>query len=516
MKKLIAIIIFVVALTNCFFSSFHNIENRAIHADEAEQASTFLTLYRDGQYKYNPNGPHGPTLYYWANLAENTSTKTPPENLKVERLRKLMLPILACTILAFLALRFNLGMPACMFAGAAFASTSLAQIYGAYFVQEIIFSLSVFLSAVFAWKFIKNTSSINAYLLGVFAGLAQASKETAPIALLSISIAVFALSLINKDFRENAKQIFSKSCLKNFTLMCVAFAFVVGVLYSSFGENPIGIIDVFKSYFIHFFDKASMPEHALGFWFYAKLLFVQKSGGVNFGELVITILALLGAILAAIKMYLASSKTSRNEAECALFFALTGFVNIFALSCISYKTPWLILSPLALICVSVGYFVNQMLTLRRVPVLTLVSIIALAMYYQQSLTFNAVKRFHSDPRNPFIYSHTVSDEKNLCSRLKECVKFSKYKNDIPIAFVGKVSPWPLPWQLRNQPNVGFWQSAPQNINQFDVVIADAFTAPEILKNIDTKNYSTDLFGLRKNTILTVFIKKEIFEKIISQ
>jgi len=46
----------------CLFSGFSlretNIANRAIHADESEQATTAMQLYDSGEYKYNPNGPH--------------------------------------------------------------------------------------------------------------------------------------------------------------------------------------------------------------------------------------------------------------------------------------------------------------------------------------------------------------------------------------------------------------------------------------------------------------------------
>ncbi len=516
MKNILAIILFVVAVTSCFFGSLYNIENRAIHADEAEQATTFLKLYRDGEYKYNPNGPHGPTLYYWALLAENITEKASPEKVEISQLRKLQLPILALAILSFFLLSAEFGLVASFCAAAMFASTGLAQIYGAYFVQEIIFAVAIFLSATFAWRFIKHNTALNALLLGVSAGLAQATKETSVIAFASIFLAAIILCLFDFKTRKNIKNIFSKSSLQICALAFSTFALVVALFYSSFGENPVGIFDAFKSYFIHFFDKASMPEHSAGTLFYIKLLFVQKSSGAYFGEIIITIFALLGTILAAIKFAICADDKSRQSATTAFFFALASLINIVILCCISYKTPWLLLSPMMMMCVPAGYFIGEVFKLQKVFALAFAAIIAGAMYYQYTLTHNAVQRFNSDPRNPFIYSHTVSDEKNLYSRLLDCVKFSSYKNDIPIAFVGKVSPWPLPWQLRNQPNVGFWQSAPKNINDFDVVIADAFTLPEVVKSIDTKQYSTDLFGLRKNTILTVFIKKDIFEKIISQ
>ena len=58
----------------CLFAGFSarnaNITLRATHADEAEQATTALNLRDTGKYEYNPNGPHGPTLYYWADCVK--------------------------------------------------------------------------------------------------------------------------------------------------------------------------------------------------------------------------------------------------------------------------------------------------------------------------------------------------------------------------------------------------------------------------------------------------------------
>ena len=38
---------------------------RLPHADESEQATTVQKLLDGNGYQYNPNGPHGPTLYYY-------------------------------------------------------------------------------------------------------------------------------------------------------------------------------------------------------------------------------------------------------------------------------------------------------------------------------------------------------------------------------------------------------------------------------------------------------------------
>ena len=70
----------IVLIFVCFFAGFSardsNIRARAIHADEAEQATTAMLLRDSGKYEYNPNGPHGPTLYYWANAVKMPDSQT--------------------------------------------------------------------------------------------------------------------------------------------------------------------------------------------------------------------------------------------------------------------------------------------------------------------------------------------------------------------------------------------------------------------------------------------------------
>ncbi|MBO5254389.1 MAG: hypothetical protein J6B07_01030 [Opitutales bacterium] len=515
MKYVLSVVLFALSLWFGFDGINQNLQKRAIHADESEQATTFLKLYKDGEYKYNPNGPHGPTLYYWANWAEKTSYKTPAKEIEVQHLRKLMLPMSIIAIIAILSVAGQIGLCAGLCSASIFISTSLAQIYGTYFIQEIIFALSIFLTTLTSLLFVRNQSVLNAILLGISAGFAQASKETSVIAFASIGLSLITLATTNDIFRNSCKNIFSKKTLVNISICAICFVCISAIWYSSFGSNIQGCIDAIKSYFIHFFDKAQMSEHHAESLYYIKLLFVQKSQGVFFGEILFTALAIIGFILSIIN--LRSKKNEINGALTSLYFGLCSIFTILILSFITYKTPWLLLSPIMLMCVPAGYFVSKIFSMRIIYSLPIVTLIIVCyVYLQNPITTNAVKRFHSDPRNPFIYSHTVSDEKNLVSRIFECAKFSDYKEEIPIAFVGKISPWPLPWQLRNFTNVGYWKNTPSNINDFEVIIVDTFLANELDKKIDKSKYVSDFFGIRNNTILTIYIKDKIFKKIIEQ
>ena len=202
MKYVLSVVLFALSLWFGFDGINQNLQKRAIHADESEQATTFLKLYKDGEYKYNPYGPHGPTLYYWANWAEKSSYKTSAKEIEIQHLRKLMLPMLIIAIIAILSVAGQIGLCASLCSASVFISTSLAQIYGTYFIQEIIFALSVFLTTLTSILFVRKQSVLNAILLGTSAAFAQASKETSVIAFASIGLSLITLATTNDVFQS--------------------------------------------------------------------------------------------------------------------------------------------------------------------------------------------------------------------------------------------------------------------------------------------------------------------------
>ena len=108
------------AFAASFFMRDYNIENRIWHADESEQASTFADLLLNGDYEYNPNGPHGPTLYYYAfachqlpnikyfdmaqeaNVSADTPVQSKNDGLSIILLRKLLAPWLLIIFVCYL------------------------------------------------------------------------------------------------------------------------------------------------------------------------------------------------------------------------------------------------------------------------------------------------------------------------------------------------------------------------------------------------------------------------------
>lgn len=533
MKKALCIIMLTAAFAASFFMRDYNIENRIWHADESEQASTFADLLLNGDYEYNPNGPHGPTLYYFAfachqlpnikyfdmaqeaNVSADTPVQSKNDGLSIILLRKLLAPWLLIIFVCYLIGSVYSGTAAAWAACACFALSGLSCIYAGYFVHEIIFAASALIFAQCLWALLKNPSFKWAVAVGLSAGFMQSTKETSIIVFFSAAVAACAILAINREVRE---KLFEKSFAKIIYLGTAAlggFAAMICVFYSSFGANPSGILDAFLSY-SHFFGKSASESFAEPAWYYTKLLAISKSEGVWFGELPITILFFAG-LARAVAAIREGERQYAQKAEYILYCAICAAVQILVLSFITYKTPWLLLAPIALMCVVSGYGATGLLRSKKfLPLVFGFAILATLGYWQFRLSENAAVKYPQDPRNPMIFSHTVSDYKNLLSRISDAERVSEYGGDIPIAFVmGNESPWPAPWDLRNYANVGFWRNDfPKNISNFEVIVCAPSTAEAVGKAIGDEKYVPEFFGIRKNVVLTLYIKKELFEKLI--
>ena len=514
MKKAVYILLIFVCIFAGLSNRFFNMRERIPHADETEQASVFLNLHQNGEYKYNPNGPHGPTLYYYANAAASLNGCPDSEKITISYLRSLLLPFSLLIMALYILFSQSIGRIAAWGACAAFSLSAAASIYSVYFVHEIIFAAAILALTLATWRFAINPSATCAAAIGLLIAIAQATKETAVIAYPSILLALAIAAALDKDIRENLKSVlFTRKIFKMGALAAGGFAILFIAIYSSFGENWRGVIDAFLSYG-HFLQKAGSPEHSSGFAYYFKLLTFQKCEGVRFGELPIFLLSIGGFLAAAFDIF--KGRQNNKKALAAVFIFSAAAANILLLSFISYKTPWLILSPTLLLCLCAGYAMQKMLSVRPAAVwLAMVFILCALGYWQYGLNKSAVVRYNCDPRNPFIYTHTVRDFGNLVKRVEDCAKISEYGSDIPAAFVTANSPWPAPWYLRNYRNVGYWPSQlPKDLDVYEIIVCDAPMEDAVSKSIDKSKYASEFFGLRKNLILTVYIKKELFDTLI--
>ena len=505
--KFAYIILLACVLIFAFSARLENASLRLPHADESEQATTALKLLDGKGYKYNPDGPHGPTLYYYS-LAKKICTGS--ENPDIAGMRKDMLFFTILLMCSYLLCSPMLGRFAAWAACGFLGLSGIAVIYSVYYVQETIFALAIFLTATSLWSFILKPSVRSAILLGLCAGFAQATKETTVIMFAGMFAALVLLAVFaGKSSLEKIPSL--KKSLLYLGAAIAGFALVFAVFYSSFGSNPRGILDAVQCY-VHFLGKSQSEAHSAPFYYYFALLTTQKCEGVRFGEWAFTATFIFGFICA----WLGLKKRRDTRACYAVFLGLSSIFSTLLLSAIPYKTPWLLLPVVGLMCPVSGYGLQFAAGYKnifiRIAVLLTICILA---HFQIGADMKSSLRYHSDPRNPYLYSHTVPDFANLAARISQCVKFSDYKTDIPIAVITQNSPWPLPYYTRELRNAGYWNFPPKNLGIFDVVIIDGASEQLVKPQLDDSLYEIEYFGLRENLPLTVRIKKELFNKIVS-
>lgn len=503
----------------------YNLENRALHADESEQSFTFAGLYFNGEYKYNANGPHGPVLYYYPLKFVDKSFD---ETLDTRLLRRTLLPIfLATCALAFFAMLtransdkrelFIKSNPALgRLAGGVFAAlflglSSLSQIYSTYFIQEPFFALFSLLLCLASFAFIKGPGALSALAVGLCAGLLQSAKETSIIVFAAI-VGAWIFSLLNlKNPAPQLKALLSKNSALYAAAALAGFLLVYCLFYSSFFSNPAGVLDGIKSY-AHFFGKSVSEVHTKGFGYYFGLLAGFKSQGAIFGETAIFALAIAGSVLAYLR-----------KNDFIKFISAFGWLNVLALSLIGYKTPWLLLAPVTALALPAGYAVSaaifSVIGLKNkffaaaVKICLLACVLALFnLQYKEAK--NASRDYASDPRNPFLYVHTLKSQEGLVKRIYDCAKVrgDKFK----ALCLSKNSPWPLPWQTLKLDAVEYLKDIPANFapENFDIVIFDSnFDAP-LSAAFPEDEWIGEFFGLRENLLLRVYVKRKLFYESI--
>ena len=532
MKKLACILLVGLALFAVFKGGqmrMHNLETRAVHPDEGEQTWTFARLFLNGEYKYDPNGPHGPVLYYWPLMFLHDSDKA---SFDVKDLRKTLFPLYpvtaACIFLfAYAATRApnapgvkknaTPAFAAGAFAALLFAYSSLSQIYSTYFVQEAFFALFSLLFAYSFFYFWRRPSLWTALASGVSAGLLQVSKETSVFvyaAALAACMLVFAL----RPRREQlaAVELYRGMPFRRWALLALAAALPALAVYaafnSSFGGNWQGVCDGVTSYFGHFVEKSASPAHSKGFFYYFELLAGRKSDYIFFGETGIFALALAGTVFAFAK---------RNDA--ARFTALFAWLGILLISAIGYKMPWLLFSPLCALCILGGIGAAGIFEIAFRPAwaatllkAALFAALLWTVHFQAGLARTASVKYPSDPRNPFLYVHTLKNSEGLVKRVADANRVMDGGLKVLVAM--KNSPWPLPWQFLRagtMPDIARTPDGVGDLSPYSIIVYDSDFDGIFSGRFDDGEWMEEFFGLRENLLLRVRIKRGLFEKSIS-
>jgi hypothetical protein len=216
------------------------------------------------------------------------------------------------------------------------------------------------------------------------------------------------------------------------------------------------------------------------------------------GQFLFTGLGLLGAGLALRPQAPVSHR-------CIALFTL-GLLVLHSL--VAYKTPWLLLTPTIGLALLGGLALTTLITAFRWAPLTALIVIILAVGQNQRVGRLMLERYSADPRNPYVYEQTPRPFLRLPQRIAKLG--ATQEEPLRIAVASPEHAWPLPWYLRHETAVGFFDTPPENMSDWDMVVWDSQLSPAPVEFAEER--MTEYYGLRPNVILTGYIRRELWER----
>ena len=449
---------------------FFDLSEAPLHADEAVGAKITAERLEGRGYSFDPSHFHGPALSWIAAWSGRLAGEKSFEDLDILTLRGVAALCGSLIILLPLLLRRWIGEMGAL-VGALFLATSpLLAFYSRVFIHEPL--LAFFAAAALAclgW-WMTSPSRLAAVCGGLALGLMAATKETFAIVACS-----WLIGLLVSGTPKSTRQLG--------VAMAFSLAAFFAVLVAAYG-NPLHFFSTYAGY-------ATDPGHAKPLLYYWELLIAPKHRPPQWwSEAGVALFAVVGAWTGW-----------RGANPFVRVLTVSTAVQWAVYSAISYKTPWLMMIPWMQVCLLAGVGVASM---RRWLGLVLAGVI---VFFQLQQTYAAAFRFPNDSRNPLVYSPTSWDIERLRNRLHALKKNSPAFQNGRLAVLGN-GYWPLPWYLRDTIPTGYFETMPEDLETFAVVIAMPEMAEETGQRLAT-THEAFFQGLRHEVPVTVFVRKDI-------
>ena len=485
---------------------------RPMHHDEANQAVKFGELLETGEYRYDRNDHHGPTLYYLTLPAAWLRGQRTLASLDERTLRAVPAAFGAGLILLFLPLARGLGRPAVAAAAILVAVSPALTYYSRFYIQEplfLFFSLGFMIAVA---HLADRPSAAWAVWAGVFAGLAYATKETAVIVLPAALVAAVlarAASPANPGERHAIRTARGHPGAAALAAGVAAAFGVAIVLYSSFFSHPGGIVESVHAFDTYLGRGVAPGPHVQPFGYYLGLLAYSSSGGLVWTEGLVLALAAAGLVAAC-------------RSSSGFWPRYVGFytvVVLVAFSAIRYKTPWNLLPFYLGAVLMAGYGAAALLGLSsRRPARAVVSAaLILGVSHLAVQDWRANFRYPADPRNPYVYAQTVPDFLGLPRRVADVAALHPDRSDMLVKVIaGPYEQWPLPWYLRRMTRVGYWLTAAGagRLDDAPIVVAAQDQAGAVGAALGDR-YVQEFYGLRPEVVLTLFIERASWDRLLA-
>jgi predicted membrane-bound mannosyltransferase len=284
---------------------------------------------------------------------------------------------------------------------------------------------------------------------------------------------------------------------------------VAYVFYSSFFRYPGGLLESARAFDTYIGRGVGEGPHAQGFGYYLRVLTFSSSGGLAWSEGTILILALVGLAVAA----------RRGAGFWPRYVGAYTVISTLAFSALRYKTPWNLLPFYTGAILLAGYGAVALFVVARPrPARALVAAgLVAAVSHLAVQSWHANFRYPADPRNPYVYAHTVPDFLRLAQRVADVAAVHADGPGMLVKIIaGPYEQWPAPWYLRRMSRVGYWTTAAAagRLDDAGVVIAAPDQADAVAAALGDR-YVQEHYGLRPEVILTMFIERGAWDRFIA-
>jgi len=484
------------------------LSNRPLHNDESVNAVKVSELWQHGNYVYDPDEYHGPTLHYatlpflWLSGARN------PDELDDATLRVAPVVFGVGLILLLLLLADGLGRPAVAWA-AIFTAVSPAMVfYSRYFIHEMLLVFFTALTIGAGWRYSQTRSVRWAVVAGAGLGLMATTKETFVIALAAMGLAgmLTVWWTLPKQGRLPGLIL-----LWNWKHAAFAFAaaFVVWlVLFSSFFTNAAGPLDSVRTYLPWLKRAGGHSPHIHPWNFYLeRLAWFHPAKSPVWSEALVLALAVVGAVVS-----LAGKRSPLHHFLALYTIILTGLYCV-----ISYKTPWCLLGFYHGMILLAGVGATELVNAFRSRAIKFATVTIIALLTLQ-LTLQAWRAnfvYPADPRNPYVYAQTSPDLLQLVQRIEGIANVAPAGNDTLVKIVAPESDyWPLPWYLRRFHQLGWYNQLPEDPFAPIVLVSTTLDA-RLDDKSDRKWIMAGISELRPGSYFELYVELELWKQYVA-
>ena len=495
---------------------------RPMHTDEAVHAIKFAQLLEEGNYKYDYHEYHGPTLNYFTLLPAWLTGK---HNIKeVTEFTLRIVPVFFGILLipAYLLLTNGITKRTALLAAIITAISPAFVFYSRYYIQEILLVLFTFALVACVYRFTSRRNYIWPALAGISAGLMHATKETCILAFAAMAAASLLVLLLNIKKINFADKI--KPNISHIVVFLIFAAATSILFFSSFFTNWHGIIDSFKTWTTYFDRAAADQDHIHPWFYYFRILAFYKFGpGRIWSEAFVLFFAIIGS--AFVLTGQTGNKTSKPLIQFILFYTLF-LAAVY--SAIKYKTPWCLLSFYTGMIILAAFGITRLADLLKEHKvhLSLFSVLIFAgLSHLLWQAYLANYPFAADPTNPYVYAHTSNDIYKINTRIRQFAAVHPDNKNTRIDIIcAEHDHWPLPWYLRDFPNVAWLENVDNELTPAPIIIASPQLQKPLLKKLyqfpppGQKNLYLPLFNeyieLRPGVELRGFVTKSLYDKYL--